>query len=74
MATKTASELEQEYGIWGECPAAPLCDWRMDVNNNDTRLGYWSWVAAMLESHEDSDDGQDRESYSDTQDRESYSA
>lgn len=37
-------------GYWGEHPDHPLEDWRTDVANNDTRKGYWEWVANMIEA------------------------
>ena len=33
------------YGPWGEHPDYPADDWKFDVVNGDTRLGYWDWVA-----------------------------
>jgi hypothetical protein len=29
---------------WGEDEEYPVQDWRMEVANDDTRLGYWDWV------------------------------
>lgn len=52
--TITVDQLKAEYGgTWGEHPEAPLCDWRLEVANNDTRLGYWEWVAALLSDDHD---------------------
>ena len=32
-------------GYWeGECPQATLENWRTEVANEDTRLGYWEWA------------------------------
>ena len=36
------------HGPWGEHPAYPLTDWKQEVLNGDTRLGYWSWVDALI--------------------------
>jgi len=47
---------EAHGGTWGEHIDYPVADWVMDATNNDTRLGYWEWVANMLEAREDSDD------------------
>ncbi len=33
------------YGPWGEHPDHPVDDWKYEVANDDTRLGYWAWVA-----------------------------
>lgn len=45
-------------GVWGEHDAYPVAypveDWVMDATNNDTRLGYWEWVADTLEASEGS--------------------
>ena len=36
-------------GIWGVHPDFPVSDWRYEVANDDTRLGYWEWVQAAIE-------------------------
>ena len=43
----TTSEIEQfkeEYGHWGEHPDFPVQDWQAEVQEGETRLGYWEWV------------------------------
>lgn len=36
--------------MWGEHPEYPVADWRYQVNNDDdTRAGYWEWVATELQ-------------------------
>jgi len=35
---------EDHGGLWGECLGYPLEVWRFEVQNNETRLGYWDWV------------------------------
>lgn len=45
----TASGLIATYGIWGAHPDHPPADWRFEVANDDTRLGYWDWVANQLD-------------------------
>ena len=40
-------------GTWGEHDDYPVADWVMDATNGDTRLGYWEWVADMIEARED---------------------
>ncbi len=48
---KSADELEEEFGgTWGEHPDYSAEQWRWDVSNGDTRSGYWTWVAAQVES------------------------
>ena len=31
-------------GYWGEDPNHPVDDWKFEVANGDTRLGYWEWM------------------------------
>lgn len=31
-------------------PSHPVADWKHEVINDDTRLGYWEWVVARLEA------------------------
>ena len=45
---KSAQELIEEYGVWGEYPAYPVEDWQFEVENEDTRQGYWEWVEYSL--------------------------
>ena len=47
-----AEELREEHGTWGEFPEHPVDDWKYEVANGDTRLGYWTWVANKLELEE----------------------
>lgn len=43
-------ELREKHGgFWGEHPEFPVVDWKYDVDNGDTRLGYWAWVASRIE-------------------------
>jgi hypothetical protein len=50
---------EQHGGTWGSHPDFPLADWQHEVSNNETRLGYWDWVAGKLEDamEDQGDDG-----------------
>lgn len=34
--------------LWAVHPDHPVADWQAEVVNDDTRLGYWDWVAARL--------------------------
>ena len=34
-------------GYWGEHPDHPVSDWRSEVDNGDTRQGYWEWVESQ---------------------------
>lgn len=38
--------------LWGEHPKYPKGDWRYEIDNNDTILGYWEWVYMKLEGEE----------------------
>lgn len=51
--TPTTKELIQIYGVDGEHPEFPASDWKYEVDNGDTRRGYWDWVAAGLEQQAD---------------------
>jgi hypothetical protein len=43
-------KLAAEHGgTFGEHPAYPVADWQLEVTNDNTRRGYWEWVAANLE-------------------------
>ena len=42
---------ERFGGTWGEHPSWPVSDWRNEVADDDTRLGYWGWVSARLEEN-----------------------
>lgn len=37
------------YDFWDEYPGYPEDDWREEVYNGDTRLGYWEWVKNCIE-------------------------
>ena len=39
-----------EHSHWDEDPDYPAEDWRYEVSNNDTRLGYHDWVTHQKES------------------------
>lgn len=51
-------------GIWGSHPDYSVSDWQYEVENDDTRLGYWEWVEskveqADMEASDEDDDGED---------------
>ena len=46
---ETAYELAGHYTHWGEHPDYPSAQWRDEVAGEETRQGYWDWVAARLE-------------------------
>ena len=37
---------------WAEHPTYPLADWKYEVANNDTRLGYRDWLYNMIANEE----------------------
>lgn len=48
----TAKQLREKYTTgegWGRHPHFVVSDWQYEVDNNDTRLGYWDWVCNQLE-------------------------
>jgi hypothetical protein len=43
---------QREENLWRrDVEDFPLNDWRYEVSNDDTRLGYWEWVAKQREMH-----------------------
>jgi hypothetical protein len=34
---------------WGVCPGHPIEDWKHEIANGDTRLGYWQWAESRIE-------------------------
>lgn len=49
-SNSAASLREANGGVWGEHPDHPAEDWRIEVENHDTRAGYWDWVAGRIEA------------------------
>ena len=49
MKLKTSELIDANGGYWGEHPDHPVCDWLAEVDSNDTREGYWEWVAARID-------------------------
>ena len=46
-------DLSDKYGgVWGDHPDWPIADWREEIVNNYTRLGYWDWVYNQEEQPE----------------------
>ena len=47
----TAGELADKYtpenGVHGH-PQLPISDWKHEVENDTTRLGYWNWLHQEL--------------------------
>jgi hypothetical protein len=53
-----ADELVARYGSWGQDERYPRIDWRREVSEGDTNLGYWDWLLQQYDIHdeEESDD------------------
>ena len=48
--------VEPRRSHWDEAAGHPVEDWRYEVTNDDTRLGYLAWVDAREESGEYDDE------------------
>jgi hypothetical protein len=48
---------ESMGGTWGEHYRFTPEDWRLEVENHDTRSGYWQWVISKLEAEGIKPDG-----------------
>ena len=49
----TSEELRERHGgWWKEHPRFPVSDWKMEIENDDTRADYWTWVLSQLQSEE----------------------
>jgi hypothetical protein len=53
---KSADELREAHGHWGRHPVHAVSDWKQEVEADNTRLGYWEWVASILEFEEESEE------------------
>lgn len=48
--------LAKEHGgTWGEFPMHWVSDWQYQVEECETRLGYWEWVANQLDASAEDD-------------------
>jgi len=45
-----------ERDLWGSDPRHPRADWKYEVVNGDTNLGYWEWVDVWKTNDEDDAD------------------
>lgn len=57
LGTMTTAEYarhlaETNGGTWGSHRRYSVADWQYEVANNDTRLGYWEWVAHQIDAEE----------------------
>lgn len=45
MSEELTEFVEENGGYWdGEYSERPISDWKVEVTNGDTRLGYWEWA------------------------------
>jgi hypothetical protein len=50
-APNQSAKLSEQYGgHWSDHPDFPVRDWRFEVANGDTKLGYWDWCVSMIEA------------------------
>lgn len=56
--TKAEEIKEQCGGYWSEHPDFPSSDWRYEVENGDTRQGYWQWVESKIVTREEEESDQ----------------
>jgi hypothetical protein len=40
--------MKQKRSHWEDVPGYPIDAWKLEVQNDDTRLGYADWVAAQM--------------------------
>ena len=50
LSLSEIDEISADFGgYWeGNHPDHPVDAWRHEIINNDTRMGYWEWVAARI--------------------------
>jgi hypothetical protein len=56
LSEQELAELYDELEGWGDHPTYTMIDWRNAVIDDETRLGYWAWVASMIEQEENDGD------------------
>lgn len=49
MADSDVTTADEPDDYWADDPRAPLEDWRFEVANDDTRLGYHAWRDVRVE-------------------------
>lgn len=52
IRTDLSAKLVRQCGdnLWGSCAQYPIADWKQEVEDGSTVLGYWEWVIAQAES------------------------
>jgi len=51
LVANQALDKNAPLNVWGEDEQFPREDWRYEVTNDDTNLGYWEWVKSMRVVH-----------------------
>jgi hypothetical protein len=54
-ANLSAEALQSRHAAGGEHPDFSREDWRYEVANDDTRLGYWEWAMHKVEAWDPED-------------------
>ena len=57
----SAEELAEKHVEWNSHPTHSVTDWQQEVNENNTRRGYWEWVAAQIEEEDDNSEDEEQE-------------
>jgi hypothetical protein len=52
---KSSDELREQFGHWGDNPVHSVSEWKQEVQADNTRIGYWEWVATLLEAEDQSE-------------------
>lgn len=52
---KSPGELRDQFGHWGDNPVHSVSEWKQEVQADNTRLGYWEWVATLMEGEEEAE-------------------
>lgn len=52
LTEQELAAMYDELEGWGEHPTYKMIDWRNAVSEDETRLGYWQWVATLIEQEE----------------------
>lgn len=56
LALRAHNLREEHGGHWEEHPEYPFDDWASAAYDNDTRLGYWEWVANSITNDDEEDE------------------
>jgi hypothetical protein len=51
LLSDPVQDLVDRYGSWGEHPRHCRADWRKEVVDGETNLGYWDWTIQQEEIH-----------------------